>query len=163
MTVSSPESSQNPPTSNPCAVRPAPFICKEAQPVGQREAREECTGDLVSEWPSRPLWQHTPSPYLVHSLWPSAHFLGNCPKRIMHVEAVSQSHPILCDPVDCSLSGSSVHGIFQAKTLKWVIISFSRGSSPPRIEPRSLASPTLQADSLPLVLPGKTQKGIILT
>ena len=79
------------------------------------------------------------------------------------MEAVSQSRQILCDPMDSSLSGSSVHGIFQAKTLKWVIISFSRGSSPPRIEPRSLASPTLQADSLPLALPGKPQKGIILT
>ena len=71
----------------------------------------------------------------------------------MHVEAVLQSYPILCDPMDCSLSGSSVHGIFQGKTLKWVIISFSRRPSPPRIEPRSLVSPTLQANSLPLVLP----------
>ena len=35
------------------------------------------------------------------------------------------------DPVDCSLSGSSVSGIFQAKILKWVAISFSRGSSWP--------------------------------
>ena len=38
----------------------------------------------------------------------------------------------LCDPVDCSLSGSSVHGIFQARVLEWVAISFPRGSSPPR-------------------------------
>ena len=35
----------------------------------------------------------------------------------------------LCDTMDCSLSGSSVHGIFQARTLEWVAISFSRGSS----------------------------------
>ena len=34
----------------------------------------------------------------------------------------------LCDPMDCSLPGSSVHGILQAKILKWVVISFSRGS-----------------------------------
>ena len=36
-----------------------------------------------------------------------------------------QSCPILCDPMDCSLSGSSVHGILQARTLEWVAISFS--------------------------------------
>jgi len=38
----------------------------------------------------------------------------------------------LCDPVDCSLPGSSVHGILQARTLEWVAIPFSRGSSRPR-------------------------------
>ena len=45
---------------------------------------------------------------------------------------VSQSCPTLCDPIDCSLSGSSVHGIFQARVLEWIAISFSRGSSRPR-------------------------------
>ena len=39
---------------------------------------------------------------------------------------------ILCDPMDCNLPGSSVHGIFQARVLEWVTISFSRGSSQPR-------------------------------
>ena len=38
----------------------------------------------------------------------------------------------LCDPMDCSPPGSSVHGIFQARTLEWVGIPFSRGSSQPR-------------------------------
>ena len=38
----------------------------------------------------------------------------------------------LCDPMDDSLPGSSVHGIFQARILEWVVISFSRGSSQPR-------------------------------
>ena len=42
---------------------------------------------------------------------------------------VAQSCPTLCDPMDCSLTGSSVHGIFQARVLEWVSISFSRGSS----------------------------------
>ena len=45
---------------------------------------------------------------------------------------VAQSCPTLCDPMDCSLSGSSVHGIFQARVLEWIAISFSRGSSRPR-------------------------------
>ena len=39
------------------------------------------------------------------------------------------SHVLLCHPRDCSLPGSSVHGIFQARVLDWVAISFSRGSS----------------------------------
>ena len=38
----------------------------------------------------------------------------------------------LCDPMDCSLPGSSAHGIFQAVVLEWIAISFSRGSSQPR-------------------------------
>ena len=42
----------------------------------------------------------------------------------------------LCDPMDCSLSGSSVHGIFQARVLEWIAISFSKGSSRPRNQTR---------------------------
>ena len=45
---------------------------------------------------------------------------------------VAQLCPTLCDPVDCNLPGSSVHGILQAKILEWIAISFSRGSSQPR-------------------------------
>ena len=45
---------------------------------------------------------------------------------------VSQSCRTLWNPVDCSLPGSSVHGILQARLLEWVAISFSRGSSRPR-------------------------------
>ena len=45
---------------------------------------------------------------------------------------VAQSCTTLCDPMDCSLPGSSVHGIFQARILEWVAISFSRRSSQPR-------------------------------
>ena len=45
---------------------------------------------------------------------------------------VTQSCPTLCDPMACSLPGSSVRGIFQAIVLEWIAISFSRGSSQPR-------------------------------
>ena len=45
---------------------------------------------------------------------------------------VVKSCQTLCNPMGCSLSGSSVHGIFQARILEWVAISFSRGSSWPR-------------------------------
>ena len=43
-----------------------------------------------------------------------------------------QSCPTLHDPMDCSLSGSSVHGILQARILEWVAVPSSRGSSLPR-------------------------------
>ena len=41
---------------------------------------------------------------------------------------IAQSCPTLCSPMDCSLPGSSVHGIFQARVLEWVAISFSERS-----------------------------------
>ena len=63
---------------------------------------------------------------------------------------VAQLCPTLCNPMDCSLPGSSGHGILWARILEWVAFPFSRGSSQPGIKPRS---PTLQADSLPVELP----------
>ena len=45
---------------------------------------------------------------------------------------VAQSCLTLCDYLNCSLPGSSVHGILQARILEWVAIPFSRGSSQPR-------------------------------
>ena len=45
---------------------------------------------------------------------------------------VAQSCLTLSDPKGCSLPGSSVHGVFQARILEWVAISFSRGSSQPK-------------------------------
>ena len=45
---------------------------------------------------------------------------------------VAQSCPTLHNPTDCRLPGSSVHGIFQARILEWVSISFSTGSAQPR-------------------------------
>ena len=49
---------------------------------------------------------------------------------------VTQSCPTPCDPLDCSLPGSSVHGILQAR-LESVVILFSRGSSPPSDQTRA--------------------------
>ena len=67
---------------------------------------------------------------------------------------VTQSCLTLCNPVDCSLPGSSLHGILQARVLEWVAISFSRGSSQPGNQTGVSA---LQADSLPIELSGKCQ------
>ena len=51
---------------------------------------------------------------------------------VSEVSEVTQSCPTLYDPIDCSLPDSSIHGIFQARILEWVAISFSRRSSRPR-------------------------------
>ena len=61
---------------------------------------------------------------------------------------VAQLCPTLCNPMDCNLTGSSIHGILQARILEWVAMPFSH----PGTEPQS---PTLQADSLPSEPPGK--------
>ena len=65
---------------------------------------------------------------------------------------VAQSCPTLCGPMDCSLRGSSVRGIFQARILEWVAISFSKWSSRPRDWTQVS---WLQADALPSKPPGK--------
>ena len=51
-------------------------------------------------------------------------FLLQCMK-VKSESEVAQSWPTLCDPMDCSLPGSFVHGIFQARVLEWVAIAFS--------------------------------------
>ena len=69
---------------------------------------------------------------------------------ILIISSVAQSCLTLCDPMDCSPSGSSVHRILQARILEWA------GDLPdPGIKPASLTSPALQVDSLPTELSGK--------
>ena len=53
-------------------------------------------------------------------------------KRILCCGLVTKLCPTLCDPMDCSPPGSSVHGICQARILEWVAFPFSRASSQPR-------------------------------
>ena len=66
---------------------------------------------------------------------------------------VAQLCPTLCDPMDCSLPGSSLHGVLQARVLEWVAIFLLQGNLPdPGIEPRS---PAFQADALTSEPPGK--------
>ena len=78
---------------------------------------------------------------------------------LVHMGKLCVSHlcPILCDPVDYSPPGSSVHGIPHARILEWVAIPFSRGSAWPMDR---TSSPALQADSLLSEPPaGKPQMG----
>jgi hypothetical protein len=67
------------------------------------------------------------------------------PSVCVHAKLL-QSCPTLCYPMDCSMLGSSVYGILQARILEWVAISFSGVLPSPEREP---GSPALQADSLP--------------
>jgi len=66
------------------------------------------------------------------------------------LKLVAQLCPTLCNPMDCSPPGSSVHGVLQARILEWVAIPFSKILPNPGIKP---GSPVLQADSLPSELP----------
>ena len=65
---------------------------------------------------------------------------------------VSQWYPTPCNSMDCSLPGSSIHGILQARILEWVAIPFSKGPSRPR---DGTQASWLQADSLPSEPPEK--------
>ena len=75
---------------------------------------------------------HRRQPTRLHHSWDSpgkntgvgCHFLLQCMK-VKSESEVTQSCPTLCDPMDCSLPGSSIHGIFQARVLEWGAIAFS--------------------------------------
>ena len=48
--------------------------------------------------------------------------------KVKSESEVAESCPTLCDPMDCSPPGSSVHGIFQARVLEWVAIGYRAGT-----------------------------------
>ena len=87
---------------------------------------------------------------------------SNCNSRIPHSSSTilllvaAQSCPTLCDPVDCSPPGSSVHGILQARILGWVALPSPGHLPDPGIK---LESPALQVDSSPLHRLGSPLKG----
>ena len=62
---------------------------------------------------------------------------------------------LFCKPVDCITPGSSVHGVSQARILKWVSVSFSRGLPDPGIKSKSPDSPTLVGGFFQPAPPGK--------
>ena len=64
------------------------------------------------------------------------HFLLQCMK-VKRESEVAQSCPTLSDPMDCSLPGSSIHGIFQARVLEWGVIAFSKDYAQPTLTQRS--------------------------
>ena len=71
-----------------------------------------------------------------------------------------QSCPTLCDPMDCSLPGFSVHGILQARTLEWVAISFSNACMKVESESEVAQSCLTLSDPMDCSLPGSSIHGI---
>ena len=65
-------------------------------------------------------------------LYPEGEYLSGREGEERVLCLVTQSCPTLCDPIDCSPSGSSVHGILHARMLEWVAMPSSRGSYRPR-------------------------------
>ena len=66
-----------------------------------------------------------------------------------------QSRPALCDPMDCSLIGSSVRWILQARILEWLPCPPSGNVPNPGIKPVSLIFPALAGGFFPLAQPGR--------
>ena len=79
------------------------------------------------------------------------HFLLQCMK-VKSESEVAQLCPTLSDPMDCSPPGSSVHGTFQARVLKWIAIAFSI-SLKPQLSSVAQLSPTL-CDAMNSSMPG---------
>ena len=104
------------------------------------------TGSLACKWHLMGLLS------LIFTLT-NSHFIHI--NKHVYLYVCGQSYPTLCGPRDCSLPGSSVHGIFQARMLEWVATSYSRRSAQPRHWACSLVLPALAAEFLPLVPPGK--------
>ena len=75
---------------------------------------------------------------------------------------VTQSCPTLCDPMDCSLPGSSIHGIFQARVLEWGATAFSKVEKDGPLRKGILQPPLLARSSGPekeLKVPNPTRRG----
>ena len=92
---------------------------------------------LLSLQPCPTLRPHCPQPTRLPRPWDSpgkntgmgCHFLLQCIK-VKSESEVTQLCPTLGDPMDCSLPGSSIHGIFQARVLEWGAIAFSLSKLP---------------------------------
>ena len=85
------------------------YIVSPIQKQADRKRQKQCLGSLL--------------PAMVHSPLVSL---------LLHVKVKLLSRVQLCNPMDCNLPGSTIHGVFQARILEWVAISFSRRSSWPR-------------------------------
>ena len=94
------------------------------------------------EWVARPSPGNFPNPgielkspassALQGDSWPLSHQSLSVTKHACFHAKLLQLCPTLCDPMDCSPPGSSVHGTSQARVLEWVAMPFSRRSFPPR-------------------------------
>ena len=109
------------------------------------------------------VWPHRRPPTRLPHPWDSpgkntgvgCHFLLQCMK-VKSESEVPQSCPTLSDPMDCSLPGSSVHGIFQARVLEWGVIAFSL-----KYTSKLLQSCLTLCDPIDGSLPGSPIPGIL--
>ena len=88
------------------------------------------------------------------SSYPNAGIFSHTLDVILYVCLVTQSCLTLCNPLDCSLPSSPLHGIFRARILEWTAISSSGDFPNPGIEPAPPEFPALQADSTSAEPPG---------
>ena len=96
----------------------------------------------ISDLPSKVFWVQGEQPqtsFLLHDVlhWLDSHQISEALQLCVCVCVcvcvwITQLCPALCDPMNCSLPGFSVHGTLQAGILEWIAIPFSRGSSQPR-------------------------------
>ena len=86
-----------------------------------------------------------------------------CSEDSMCMRARSlQSCPTLCDPIDCSPPGSSVHGVLQARILEWVAVPSSKGSSRPRGQTCISCDSCIEAHSLLLSHQGSPKDSTVM-
>ena len=113
-------------------ISPGPLCSDLSQPRGLHAARR---APPSTGFPRQGRWAGLPCPFSYHQPWPAVLWSFTAPWTA------------------CSLPGSSVHRISQARALGWAAMPFLRGSSPP-------TSPALQADSLPLSHLGSPSPGL---
>ena len=107
-----------------------PWTVAHQAPLSMEISRQEYWSGLTFPTPGD-LPNHGLNPQLLHCQVDSLPLVPPgkpSQKKVL----VAQSCLTLCNPMDCSLLGSSVRGIFQARILEWVDISYSRGFSRPR-------------------------------
>ena len=105
--------------------------------ISWTEKYKHCMTSLICGSPKSKIQNTKPNTQIQRIDWrlseAGAEGWGKMSERERESESeAAQSCPSLCNPLNCSLSSASVHGIFQARVLEWVAISFSTGSSPPR-------------------------------
>ena len=108
-----------------------PWIVAYYAPPSMGFSRQEYWSGLpfpsLGDFPNAGIEPTPPaSPALQADSLPLSH-----PTALAREDHVTQWCLTLCDPMDCSLPGSSIHGVFQARILEWVAMSFSRGFSWP--------------------------------
>ena len=104
------------------------FAAKDGETLYSKQKRSDCGSDhelLIAKFRLK-------LKKVGKTTMPFRYDLNQIPYNYTMSSEVAQSCLTLCDPIECSLSGSSIHGIFQARVLEWIAVSFSRGSSQPR-------------------------------